>query len=176
MAITSGQIKELREATSCGVIECKKALEEAAGDLGKAKEVLRKRGLEMAAKKSNRAANQGRVEAYIHSGSRIGVLIELNCETDFVAQNQDFARLSRDLAMHIAAVNPKYIKREDVPADILSGQPDPEGYIKEVCLMEQNYVKDPSKTIRDCVNALIASIGENIQIGRFNRYKVGDVE
>ena len=176
MVITSGQIKELREATSCGVIECKKALEEAAGDLGKAKEVLRKRGLEMAAKKSGRAANQGRVEAYIHSGSRIGVLIELNCETDFVAQNQSFSTLTRDLALHIAAVNPKYIRREDIPADVLSKQADPEAYIKEVCLMEQNFVKDPGKTIQDCVNALIASIGENIQVGRFTRYKVGDVE
>ena len=174
--ITAEQIKQLRESTSCGVIECKKALEEAGGNLDKAKEVLRKRGLELAAKKGSRVANQGRVESYIHAGSKIGVLIELNCETDFVAQNQDFAKLSRDLAMHIAATAPKYIRKEDVPAEVLAKQTHPDAYIKEVCLMEQNFVKDTSKTITDCINALIASIGENIQVGRFIRYKVGDVE
>jgi elongation factor Ts len=106
----------LREETSCGVIDCKKALEEAKGDFNKAKEFLRKRGLEMAAKKSDRLAKEGRVEAYIHNGNKIGVVVEVNCETDFVARNEDFCKFTRDLAIHIAAVNPKYIKKEDVPA------------------------------------------------------------
>lgn len=176
MPITADQIKELREATSCGVIECKKALEEAGGNFEKAKDVLKKRGLELAAKKGGRVAGQGRIEAYIHSGSKIGVLVELNCETDFVAQNQDFAKFTKDLAMHIAAAAPKYVRREDIPADVASKQANLAVYAKEVCLAEQNFIKDPSKTIQDCVNALIASIGENIQIGRFIRYKVGDVE
>src|SRR5277367_792386 len=119
MATTADDIKRLREETSCGVIDCKKALEEAKGDFTKAKELLRKRGLEMAAKKSDRLAKEGRVEAYIHNGNKIGVIVEVNCETDFVARSEDFCKFTRDLAIHIAAVNPKYIKKEDVPADLL---------------------------------------------------------
>jgi len=128
MGITVDTIKELREMTSCGVIECKNALEEANGDLDKAKVILQKRGLELAAKKGGRAAKEGRIESYIHQGSKIGVMVEINCETDFVAKNEDFARFARDVAMHIAATNPKYIKREDVPEDILAEEKDKEAF------------------------------------------------
>src|SRR3990167_1044922 len=108
-------IKELREMTSCGVIECKKALEEAKGDIQKAKEILQKRGLEIAAKKGARQANEGRIEAYIHLGSKLGAMVEVNCETDFVAKSEDFCKFTKDVAMHVAAMNPKYVRREDVP-------------------------------------------------------------
>jgi len=176
MAITAETIKELREMTSCGVIECKKALEAAGGDIKKAKEILRQRGLEIAAKKGSREAKEGRVEAYIHSGNKIGVLLEINCETDFVAKNEDFIKLSRDIAMQVAANSPKYVRKENVPADELKGQGDPDGYIKEVCLYEQAFIKDPSKTVTDLITGLIASVGENISVSRFIRYKVNEVE
>ena len=176
MEITLESIKELREQTSCGVIECKKALEEARGDLKKAKEVLQKRGLEIAAKKGSRMAKEGRIECYIHSGSKIGVMVEVNCETDFVAQNQDFAKFTKDLAMHIAAACPQYVRKEDVPESVLREQKNADDYIKETCLMEQPFIKDPSKTIQDLITALIASIGENIFVSRFIRYKVNAVE
>ena len=174
MATTADDIKRLREETSCGVIDCKKALEAAEGDFTKAKELLRKRGLEMAAKKSDRVAKEGRVEAYIHNGNKIGVVVEVNCETDFVARSEDFCKFTRDVALHIAAVSPKYIKREDVPADILDKEADKEAYIKANCLLAQAYVKDPGKSIQDLLNELIAKIGENIIVGRFIRYKVGE--
>src|SRR5437867_9628280 len=119
MRATVDEIKELREQTSCGVIECKKALEEAKGDIGKAKEILMKRGLEMAAEKGGRVAKEGRVEAYVHLGNKIGVLLEVNCETDFVARSEDFCQFTKDVAMQIAASSPTYIKKDDVPADIL---------------------------------------------------------
>ena len=174
MAITADDIKRLREETSCGVIDCKKALEEAKGDVGKAKEFLRKRGLEMAAKKSNRLAKEGRLEAYIHNGNKIGVVVEVNCETDFVARSEDFCKFTRDVAIHIAALNPKYIKKEDVPADVLAREADKEAYIKANCLLAQAYVKDPGKNVQDLLNELVAKIGENIVVGRFVRYKVGE--
>lgn len=174
MASTVDSIKQLREETSCGVIECKKALEESKGDFQKAKEILRKRGLEMAAKKADRAAKEGRVEAYIHHGNKIGVIVEVNCETDFVARNDDFMVFTRDLAMHIAALAPKYLKKEEIPADVLIKEIDKDAYTKANCLLTQNFVKDPSKTIGDYLNELIAKIGENIQIGRFVRFKVGE--
>lgn len=176
MGITVDTIKELREMTSCGVIECKKALEEAGGDLEKAKKILQKRGLELAAKKGGRAAKEGRIEAYIHQGAKIGVIVEINCETDFVAKNESFCQFTKDVAMQIAATNPKYVKREDVPEGELAEQKDPEQYIQETCLEEQPYIKDPKKTIKDCMTELIASIGENIFINRFIRYKVNEVE
>ncbi len=172
MGISMDAIKELREMTSCGVIECKKALEESNGDFNKAKELLQKRGLEIAAKKGNRVATEGRVEAYIHMGSKLGVLVEVNCETDFVARSEAFIKFSSDVALHIAAMAPKYIKRENIPAEVLKEQGKPEEFIKEICLMEQPFVKDPSKTIQEYLNTLIASVGENIFIGRFTRYKV----
>lgn len=176
MGITVDTIKELRELTSCGVIECKKALEEAQGDIAQAKKLLQKRGLELAAQKGGRAAKEGRIEYYIHQGAMIGVIVEVNCETDFVARNQDFCNFTKDVAMHIAATNPKYVKKEDVPEDVLAEQEDAETFIKEKCLLKQPFVKDPSKTIQEYMTALIASIGENIFINRFVRYKVNEVE
>jgi len=174
MMATTDDIKRLREETSCGVIDCKKALDEAKGDFSKAKELLRKRGLEMAAKKSDRLAREGRVESYIHNGNKIGVVVEVNCETDFVARNVDFCAFTRNLAIHIAALSPKYIKREDVPADVLAKEADKEAFIKAHCLLAQAYVKDPTKSIQDLLNELVAKIGENIVVGRFVRYKVGE--
>lgn len=176
MAISVDAIKELREITSCGVIDCKKALEEAKGDFDKAKEILKKRGMELAAKKGARAAKEGRVECYVHLGSKIGVLVEVNCETDFVARSPDYAAFTKDLAMHIAAANPRYIKREDVPGDVLAGQPEPAAFFQEQCLMEQAFIKDTQQTIQDYLNSLVAKMGENIFVGRFVRYKVGEVE
>jgi elongation factor Ts len=163
-------IKELREVTSCGIIDCKKALEQAGGDMNKAKEILREKGLQMALKKASRAAREGRVEAYIHNGSKIGVLVEVNCETDFVARNEAFIQFTKDLSMHIAAMAPLYVKKEDVPADALAGGAD----VKAVCLLEQPFVKDGSKSVQDLLNELVAKIGENIVIGRFMRYKIGE--
>ena len=174
MAITVETIKELREMTSCGVIECKKALEEAKGDFEKAKKILQQRGLEIAAKKGSREAKEGRVEAYVHQGSKIGVLVEVNCETDFVAKSDEFARFTKDVAMQIAAASPKYIKKEDISADALKGQADQKAFVKETCLLEQPFIKDPQKTINDCMHALIASVGENIFISRFVRFKVNE--
>ena len=174
MNISMDAIKELREMTSCGVIECKKALEEAKGDFAKAKEILLKRGLEIAAKKGSRTATEGRVEAYVHMGNKLGVLVEVNCETDFVARSDAFIKFSTDVAMHIAAMNPKYIKKEDVPADVLKEQVDQEGFVKEVCLMEQPFVRDPKMTIQQYLNSLVASIGENMFVGRFIRYKINE--
>ncbi|VAX37114.1 Translation elongation factor Ts [hydrothermal vent metagenome] len=175
MTITVDAIKELREMTSCGVIECKNALEESGGDFDKAKKILQKRGLELAAKKGSRDAKEGRIEAYIHQGSKVGVLVELNCETDFVAQNEDFAKFSRDIAMQIVATTPKYLKKEDIPEDVLKEQKDEKQYIKEMCLLEQPFIKDSGKTIQECINSLIGSIGENIFISRFVRYKVNEI-
>ncbi|MFC1510091.1 elongation factor Ts [Candidatus Omnitrophota bacterium] len=173
---TVEDIKQLREMTSCGVIDCKNALDEASGDFSKAKEILQQRGLELAAKKGSREAKEGRVEAYIHMGSKIGVLVEVNCETDFVAKNEDFCAFTKDLAMHIAATKPKYIKKDDLPEDELKSAEDGAAYIKEVCLLEQPFVKNPKSNIQDCLNELIAKIGENIFISRFARYKINEVE
>lgn len=175
MAATADDIKRLREETSCGVIDCKKALEAAKGDFSKAKEFLRKKGLEMAAKKGDRLAKEGRVEAYIHHGNKIGVIVEVNCETDFVARSEDFCKFTRDIAIHIAALNPKYIKKQDVPADVLGKEADKEAYTKANCLLSQAYVKDPGKNIQDLLNELVAKIGENIVVSRFVRYKVGEL-
>lgn len=176
MEISVDHIKELREMTSCGVIECKKALEEAAGDFTKAKQILQRRGLELAAKKGSRVASEGKIEAYIHSGSKIGVIAEINCETDFVARNEDFNSFARDVAMHIAAMNPKYVSREDIPEEEAKSQTNLDSYAKEVCLLEQPFVKNPKLTIQDYMTGLVGSIGENIAIRRFIRYKVNEVE
>jgi elongation factor Ts len=174
MTSSVDSIRQLREETSCGVIDCKKALTEANGDFQKAKDILRKRGLEMAAKKADRVAKEGRVEAYIHNGNKVGVIVEVNCETDFVARNDDFIAFTRDLAMHITALSPKYIKKEDIPADVLIKEFDKDAFAKANCLLQQPFVKDPSKTIGDYLNELVAKIGENIQIGRFIRFKIGE--
>jgi len=173
MSVDATLIKDLREQTSCGVMDCKKALQEANGNFDKAKELLRERGLQKAQKKSDRAANQGRVESYIHAGNKIGVLVELNCETDFVAKNDDFVAFSKDLAMHIAAMAPEYIKEDAVPEAVLAEAEDKKAFLKEKCLLNQPFVKDGSKTIQDLMNELVAKIGENIQIGQFSRIQIG---
>jgi len=167
-------IKELREQTNCGIIDCKKALAEAKGDINKAKAILREKGLQMALKKASRAANEGRVEVYIHQGNKLGVLVEVNCETDFVARNEDFIAFTKNVAMHIAAMSPKYIKKDDVPADVLSKEADQAMFLKSVVLLEQPFVKEPSKSIQDLLNELVAKIGENIMVGRFVRFKIGE--
>ena len=186
--ITAALVKELRERTGAGMMDCKKALSATDGDLEKAIDFLREKGLAAAAKKAGRVAAEGLVEAYIHGGGRIGVLVEVNCETDFVAKTD---------AMHIAATNPSYLKREEVPTAELEheqavlaeqarneGKPEKiiekmvagriEKYYKEVCLMEQPFVKDPDKTISDLITESIAKIGENISIRRFTRYQLGE--
>ncbi len=176
MVVSASAIKELREMTSCGVIECKKALEESKGDFSKAKELLQKRGLEIAAKKSSRTAKEGRVESYIHMGNKIGVLVEVNCESDFVSKNEKFCAFTKDLAMHIAAMKPKYIKRENIPAEVAKEQKNLDAFAKEFCLVEQPFVRDASQTIQDLLNGLVASIGENMYISRFVRFKVNEEE
>ena len=172
--MSADTIKELREATGCGIMDCKKALDEAKGDMKKAKELLRERGLQMALKKADRAAREGRVEAYIHNGSKIGVLLEVNCETDFVGRSDDFMQFTKDVAMHIAAMAPKYVKKDDVSAEVLGKEEDQAGFLKASVLLEQPFVKDASKSVQDLLNELVAKIGENIVIGRFVRYKIGE--
>ncbi len=167
-------IKELRMLTASSISDCKKALEESGGDIKKAQEFLRKRGLEIVAKKQCRIAKEGRVEAYVHTGNKIGVLLEVGCETDFVARNSDFAQFTKDLAMQIAAASPAYIKKEDVPKDAIGEAKDKSGFYKEHCLLEQPFIKDPSITINDYLASIIAKIGENIVIRRFMRYRVGE--
>ena len=174
MGVSAEDIKRLREMTSCGVIDCKKALEETRGNFDKAKEVLQKRGLELALKKGNRLAKEGQVEAYVHLGSKLAVLVEVNCETDFVAKSQDFCNFTKDVALQIAACPAQYIRKEDVPAAILEAQPNPEIFTKEHCLMSQVFVKDPQTTMQDYLNMIIAKFGENIFISRFVRYRVGE--
>lgn len=173
MGVSMEEIKQLREETSCGVIDCKKALEQAAGDIVKAKAILRERGLEMAAKKSHRLAKQGRVESYVHMGNNIGVLLEVNCETDFVARSEDFVRFTKDLALHIAAMNPTWISADEIPTGLAGSEKERTLLIKEKCLLDQAFVRDPGMTIQDYLNSLIAKIGENIVIRRFVRYQVG---
>ncbi len=167
-------IKELREMTCASVAHCKKALEETKGDIKQAAVLLRKQGLEIAAKKSTRAAKEGRVDCYIHHGNKIGVLIEVNCESDFVARNADFMNFTKDLAMQIAATGPEYIKKEDVPEEALKHEKSKEDYYKNNCLMEQAFVKDPSLLIKDYLGSIVSKLGENIVIRRFTRYKIGE--
>ncbi|MCU0665598.1 MAG: translation elongation factor Ts [Candidatus Omnitrophica bacterium] len=167
-------IKELRNITSASVSDCRKALQDASGDIKKASELLRKRGLELSAKKQDRVAKEGRVEAYIHNGNKIGVLLEVDCETDFVARNAEFAQFAKDLAMQIAALNPKYIKKEDVSQEALEHEKDKELFYKENCLMEQAFIKDPSLNIKDYLGSLVAKFNENILIRKFIRYKIGE--
>jgi len=174
MKIPVELIKELRGASSASVLECRKALEEAKGDLKKAGELLRRRGLEIAANKQGRAAKEGRIDSYVHHGNKIGVLLEVDCESDFVAKNSDFARFTKDLAMQIAACSPLYIKREDVPLDTLKHEKDKEQFFKAYCLLEQVFIKDPTITIKDYLGSMVAKIGENVVVRRFIRYKVGE--
>jgi elongation factor Ts len=197
MAVTAAQVKELREKTGAGMLDCKKALEEAGGDMTRAAEILREKGLAAAASKAGRAATEGLVESYIHGEGRIGVLVEVNCETDFVAKTDNFRRFVRDIAMQIAAAAPKYVNKEDVPEEELNkereilraqalneGKPEKivdkmvEGrlakYYSEVCLMEQQFIKDPDQTVAQLLNSMIAQIGENISIRRFVRFELGE--
>lgn len=194
--ITAGMVKELREATSAGILDCKKALAQADGDFDKAVEILREKGLSAAAKKADRAANEGLVGTYIHPGSKMAGMVEVNCETDFVARTDRFQELARDLAMQVVAARPEYVSRTEVPGDVIekekeiyraqladSGKPESvwdriiEGkldkWYSEVCLLEQNFIKDPDKTIQALLVENIASMGENIQIRRFARLEVG---
>jgi elongation factor Ts len=174
MKISLDSVKELRKISSAGISDCRQALEESKGNIEKAQELLRKRGLEKAAQKQDRQAKEGRIEAYVHHGNKIGVLLEVNCETDFVARNSDFCQFTKDLSMQIAACNPSYIKKEDVPKGVLEEQKDKDQFIKENCLLEQVFVKDPGITIKDYLGSLVAKIGENIVIRRFMRYKIGE--
>ncbi|HWP42431.1 MAG TPA: translation elongation factor Ts [Blastocatellia bacterium] len=199
--ITPAAIKALREKTGAGMMECKSALTEAAGNEEKAIEILRKRGLATATKKSSRVAAEGMVDAYIHAGGKIGVLVEVNCETDFVARGEDFRSFVHDLAMHVTAAEPRFITKEDVPAEVLEkereialeqARSDPKNankpqqvldkivegrltkFYQETCLMEQPFIKDQNITVGDLVRQMISKTGENIKVRRFTRYKMGE--
>ncbi len=197
MEITAALVKELREVTGAGMMDCKRALVETEGNMEKALEALREKGLATAAKKAGRIASEGLIEAYIHGGGRIGVLLEVNIETDFAAKNQEFKDFCHDVAMQIAAHSPLFVKREEVPADfiekekeILKAQAINEGkpaniaermvagriekYYAEVCLLEQGFIKDPDKTVEQVMKEKIAFIGENISIRRFVRFERGE--
>jgi elongation factor Ts len=195
--ISAAQVKKLRDATGAGMMECKAALTEAKGDIEEATTILRKRGLAQATKKAGRSTNEGLIGSYIHMGGKIGVLVEVNCESDFVARTEDFQNLAREVAMHVAAANPQYVKRDDVPAEVLEreksiyraqmeDQKKPpqviekiiEGklgsFYEQVCLIDQPSIRDPKVTIGQAVQAAIAKLGENISIARFVRFKLGE--
>jgi elongation factor Ts len=195
--ISAKSVKELREITGAGMMDCKKALGEAGGDMDKACDILRTKGLADLAKRSGKATNEGLIQSYIHGGGRIGVMVEVNCETDFVSRNEQFQTFVHDVAMHVAAAAPLYVRREDVPAEVVehekgiymaqaaaSGKPEAiqakmaEGrldkFYKEICLMEQPFVKDPDLTITDLLGAQVAKLGEHIKISRFVRWSLGE--
>jgi elongation factor Ts len=195
--INANQVKELREKTGAGMMDCKKALVESGGDFDKAEDFLRKKGLAAAAKRAGRVASEGQVQSYIHMGGKIGVLLEVNCETDFVARTDGFQQLVKDISMHIAAAAPQYVKREDVPAEIVAKeleigkaqareQKKPEAVIEkiaagkvekfyqEVVLLDQPFVKDDKKSVGTLVTDAVAKIGENIQVRRFARFVLGE--
>ena len=177
MAISANQVKELREKSGAGIMECKRALEETSGDLAKAAALLRQQGLAKADKKSGRSASEGLIEPYIHGGGRIGVLVEVNCETDFVARTPDFKDLAHDLAMQVAATSPRYLDADAVPqaaeAALEQEFGSREAWVAAVCLLDQPFIKDPKLTIRDLVRDRIAKLGENIVVRRFARFEVG---
>ena len=196
VTISSDTVRDLREKTGVGIMDCKRALAESSGDLEKAIDLLRQKGLASAAKKASRETKEGVISSYIHGAGKIGVLVEVNCETDFVARNSEFQELVKDISMQIAASNPTYVRREDVPADVLekerniykiqareSGKPEHvldkivegkvEKFYVETCLLEQSFIKDSAVTINDMVKQKIAKIGENISIKRFTRYQLG---
>ena len=160
--------------TCASIAHCKKALEESKGDLKKAAELLRKQGLEIAANKQDRAVKEGRIETYVHIGNKIGVLLEVDCESDFVARNEEFTKFTKDLCMQIAALNSLYIKKEDVPEEVLKSEKNRQDFIKAHCLMEQAFIKDPTITIKDYLGTIVSKLGENIVIRSFIRYKVGE--
>lgn len=196
MAGSSTLVKQLREKTGAGILDCQKALQETNDDMGKAVDYLRQKGLAAAEKKAGRQTNQGVIGAYVHAGSRIGVLIEVNCETDFVARNEEFQSLVKDLGLQVAASRPSFVKREEVPAEVVEkerviyrglakelGKPEAawpkivegklEKFYEEQCLLEQPFIRDTSITIKDLVAQKIAKIGENITVRRFTRYELG---
>lgn len=195
--VSAAMVKQLREKTGAGMMDCKKALAECEGDVSKAVDFLRKKGLATAAKRAGRAMSEGVIASYIHMGGKLGTIVEVNCETDFVAKNEDFIEFTKNIAMHVAATNPVGIKAEDVPQEIIdkekeiyraqaleTGKPEnildkiAEGklkkFFKENCLLNQPYVRDPNVTISDLINGMIAKIGENITIKRFARFQVGE--
>jgi elongation factor Ts len=197
MEVSASAVKDLREKTGAGMMDCKKALAETAGDVQKAIDYLRQKGLAAAAKKADRVAADGAVGAYVHPGGKIGVLVEINCETDFVARTAEFQSLLKDVAMQVAAANPRYLRREEVPAAELdkekaiyrqqaleTGKPEKvvdkivegklERFYSEACLLEQAFIKDPDKKVTDILNESIGRLGENIQIRRFSRYHLGE--
>jgi elongation factor Ts len=197
MEVTATLIKDLRERTGAGMSDCKKALVEVGGDVDKAIDYLRAKGLSKAAKKAGREATEGAVVSYIHGGGRIGVLVEINCETDFVARNEDFQGFTRDVALQIAAMNPQFVRKDEVTEDVVaheksvllakaaeSGKPEAvvqkmvdgqlSKWMKEICLLDQSFVKNPDKTIEQLQQELIAKIGENIKIRRFTRFELGE--
>jgi elongation factor Ts len=196
MPITADQVKQLREMTGAGMMECKKALADTGGDLEKAVDALRKSGAAKAEKRAGRTASEGRVEAYIHPGNRVGVLIEINCETDFVARTDEFGDLVRNVAMQVAAAGAEYVRREEVPAErvarereILAAQVETSGkpaailekiidgklgrFYSEICLLEQPYIRDDKRTVGDIVQEAAAKTGENIVVRRFSRFRLG---
>ena len=194
MSIDAKQVAELRAQTGAGIIDCKNALTESKGDFEAAVLFLKKKGLATAAKKAERATSEGLIESYIHAGGKIGVMIQLNCETDFVAKNDGFKSLARDIAMHIAALAPQYVQRQEVPTALIEKEREiakeqcagkPEAAIEKIvtgkldkffadnCLLEQPFVKDPSVTVQELVASMIAKMGENITVGKFARYQVG---
>ena len=195
--ISASLVKELRNRTGAGMMDCKRALQETDGDLEAAAEYLRKQGIAKADKKADRAANEGLIHSYIHQGGKIGVLVEINCETDFVARTDDFQEFCHEIAMQIAAASPSYVTREEVPEDVLAkekeifreaalieGKPENvvdrivEGkidkYFEQVCLMEQPYIRDSDKSVEEVLKEAVASLGENIQIARFTRFALGE--
>ena len=197
MEITAAMVKKLRDATGAGMMECKAALTGAGGNLDEATTILRKRGLATATKKAGRSTNEGMIGHYIHMGGKIGVLVEVNCESDFVARTDDFQNLAREIAMHIAAASPQYVRREDVPAEIIEreraiyrsqmeGQNKPAavidkiiegklgGFYEQVCLLDQPSVRDPKLTVGQLVQQAVAKMGENIAVPRFARFKLGE--
>jgi elongation factor Ts len=190
-AISTEMLKELRQRTGAGIVDCRNALQQAGGDLEKATEILRAKGLATAEKKAARTAGEGLIEAYIHTGGKLGAMVEINCETDFVARTDEFRRLARDLAMQVAAAAPRYVSREEVPADAveeqrtrlavdLAGKPAAalegrlEKWYGEVVLLDQPFIKDEARRIKDVITEAVARIGENIQVRRFARFKIGD--
>ena len=196
--ISAATVKQLREKTGAGIMDCKEALSECNGDISNAVDFLRKKGLATAAKRAGRATTEGIIESYIHMDSKLGVLVEINCETDFVAKNDDFKEFAKNIAMHITATNPVSIRPEDVPKETIDkekeiyraqvldmGKPEQiadkivdgkmKKYFKENCLMNQSYVRDPDITIDDLLNEMVGKIGENITIKRFARFEIGEV-
>ncbi|MGQ9455855.1 MAG: translation elongation factor Ts [Armatimonadota bacterium] len=199
MAVSVDDVKKLREQTGAGMMDCKKALIEANGNFEKAIEILRERGVAIAQKRESKTASEGIIGCYVHTGGQIGVLVELNCETTFVAKTDEFQQLARDIAMHIAWSNPDYLRREDIPQEVIEkersvhrqwainqGKPEQvverivDGRMKEfysrVCLLEQPFVRDEEQTVQDVINAAIAKLGEKIQVARFVRYRVGETQ